>query len=348
MAELKDLKRESSLIERAVEKLAENPTPKSALAPEAPRIETAPATSKPQHAVLRAEEPAAQPEVLRRKEPVLPTQEHGETKPAQKKIQINFQRLQSYGIFSPLLDTNRTTEEFRLVKRSVLLNVTKARQEGAKNPNLIMVTSARQGEGKSFTAFNLAMSIAAETDTTVLLIDADATRSSVVKTLGIQAHYGLLDLLRDNGKPFSDAVLKTDIERLSILPAGPPDPLSTEILAGTHAADLLQEISQRYKDRVIILDAPPVLATSEPSALALHAGQIVFVVDAQKTTKSAVKEALNLVGICSRIGFVLNRAEFEIGSARFGSYYQSYKDSYSSYAKSRKKHSRKIGPLNGP
>jgi len=341
MAELKDLKRESSLIERAIQKLAEDPTPRSAVGSEAPPAEPTPAKSKPQSDVLRAEEPAILHDVRRRKEPTLSSHEHSEATPTQKKIQINFQRLESYGIFSPQLDTNRTTEEFRLVKRSVLLNVAKARQEGAKNPNLIMVTSARQGEGKSFTAFNLAMSIASETDTTVLLIDADATRSSVVKTLGIQADYGLLDLLRDNGTSFADAVLKTNIDRLSIMPAGPPDPLSTEILAGAQAAEFLREISQRYTDRIVILDAPPVLATSEPSALALHAGQIVFVVDAQRTTKTALKEALNLVGICPRIGFVLNRAEFEIGSARFGSYYQSYKDSYSSYAKSHKKRSRK-------
>lgn len=341
MTELKDLKRESSLIERAIQKLAETPAAKSAVPPKAAPAKPAPKEAKPRPETLRAEEPTAPRKAFHREEPKLPSLGQDDTKAARKKIQINFKRLESYGIFTPQLGPNRTTEEFRLIKRAALLNMAQARQEGAKNPNLMMVTSARQGEGKSFTAFNLAISIAAETDTTVLLIDADATRSSVAKTLGIQVEEGLLDLLRGNGKAFSDVVLKTDIERLSILPAGQPDPLSTEILAGGQAGELLHEISHRYRDRIVILDAPPVLATSEPSALALHVGQIVFVVDAQRTTKSALKEALNLIHICPRIGFVLNRAEFEIGSARFGSYYQTYKDAYGGYARSRKKHARK-------
>jgi protein-tyrosine kinase len=328
MAELKDLKRESSLIERAIQKLAEAPAPKPAAAPNAPGSRSTP-TSRPEHMVSR------------RAETTSDDRDQTPVKQAQKKIQVNYQRLESFGIFSPNQGPNRTTEEFRLIKRAVLLNVAQARQEGAKNPNLIMVTSSRQGEGKSFVAFNLAMSMAAESDTSVLLIDADATRSSVLRTLGIQADQGLIDLLRDDSKHFSDVVLKTDIERLSILPAGPRDPLSTEILASAAAANLLEEISKRYSDRIVILDAPPVLATSEPSALALHAGQIVFVVDARSTTKTVLREALNLIGMYPRIGFVLNKAEFEIGSARFGSYYESYKDSYSSYAKSQKKLSRK-------
>lgn len=341
MAELKDLKRESSLIERAIQKLAERPAEKPPIPSDTVPAKPAPRETKATPATLRAEEPTAPRKAVHREEPKLPRPGQGDTTPARKNIQVNFKRLESYGIFTPQLGPNRTTEEFRLIKRTALLNVAQARQEGAKNPNLMMVTSARQGEGKSFTAFNLAISIAAETDTTVLLIDADATRSSVAKTLGIQADEGLLDLLRGNGKKFSDVVLKTDIARLSILPAGQPDPLSTEILAGAQAAELLNEISHRYKDRIVILDAPPVLATSEPSALALHVGQIVFVVDAQRTTKAALKEALNLIHICPRIGFVLNRAEFEIGSARFGSYYQTYKDAYGSYAKSRRKQERK-------
>jgi protein-tyrosine kinase len=329
MAELKDFKRESSLIERAIQKLAQAPAANPVAAPDSARSRSAPPAGRPEHTIPRRVET-----ITDDRDPI-PGQQ------SRKKIQINFQRLESFGVFSPNQGPNRTTEEFRLIKRAVLQNVAQARQEGAKNPNLIMVTSSRQGEGKSFVAFNLAMSMAAESDTSVLLIDADATRSSVLRTLGIQADQGLIDLLRDDRMHFSDVLLKTDIEGLSILPAGPRDPLSTEILASASAANLLEEISKRYADRIIILDAPPVLATSEPSAIALHAGQIVFVVDARSTTKTVLKEALNLIGMYPRLGFVLNRAEFEIGSARFGSYYESYKDSYSSNAKSPRKLTRK-------
>ena len=187
-----------------------------------------------------------------------------------------------------------------------------------------MVTSSRQGEGKSFVAFNLAMSLASETDKTVLLIDADSSRSSVLRMLGIDAENGFLDLLEDENISFADVMIKTDSDHLSIIPAGHPHVLSSELFAGSNAGSLLEEMSQRYRDRIIIVDAPPVLATSEPTALALHVGQIVFVVDAQKTTKGAINEALGLINVCPNIGFVLNKAEFQFGAARFGSYYDYY------------------------
>lgn len=241
-----------------------------------------------------------------------------------RKIDIDFRRLESFGVFSPDHGTNRTTEEIRLIKRAVLANMTTAEADGARNHNLIMVTSSRQGEGKSFVALNLALSLATETDKTVLLIDADASRSSVLRMLGIDAGKGFLDLLEDNNISFPDVMVRSNAGRLSIIPAGHPHLLSSELLAGSKAGSILQEMSRRYQDRIIIVDAPPVLATSEPTALALHVGQIVFVVDAQKTTKAAINEALGLINVCPNIGFVLNKAEFQFGAARFGSYYDYY------------------------
>ena len=127
------------------------------------------------------------------------------------------------------------------------------------------------------------------------------------------------------------------MERLSILPAGDPDHLSAELLAGSAAANLFEEVCRRYADRIVLLDAPPVLATSEPAALSLHVGQIVFVVDASSTSKNAIKESLNLISACPNIGFVLNRAEPQFGSTQFGSYYGYYKKSYKKYYKSPRK-----------
>jgi receptor protein-tyrosine kinase len=241
-----------------------------------------------------------------------------------RKIEIDYRRLESLGIFSPDHGTNRTTEEIRLIKRAVLSNASMAKSEQARNHNLIMVTSSRQGEGKSFVAFNLAMSLASETDKTVLLIDADSSRSSVVRMLGIDAEEGFLDLLEDENISFADVMIKTDAGHLSIIPAGHPHVLSSELFAGSKAGSLLQEMSRRYQDRIIIVDAPPVLATSEPTALALHVGQIVFVVDAQKSTKGAIGEALGLINVCPNIGFVLNKAEYQFGASRFGSYHDYY------------------------
>lgn len=306
MASLSDTT-SSTLIEKAARRLKEQTNEHTPTAPEPVREER------------------AEPALVSDRQQVPPTcapTAAGQQEP--RTITVNYGRLESQGIFSPDHGTNRTTEEIRLIKRSVLATVAAGQSSGARNPNLIMVTSSRQGEGKSFVAFNLALSLASETDKTVLLIDADSSRSSVLRMLGIEAEKGFLDLLEDSTVTFPEVMIKTDTTRLSIIPAGHPHVLSTELFAGARAGAALQEISQRYSDRIIVVDAPPVLATSEPTALALHTGQIVFVVDAQKTTKSAINEALALINVCPNIGFVLNKAEFQFGAARFGSYYDYY------------------------
>lgn len=308
MPDTKTLQDETA-IERAIERLAEE--------------------SRAREVPKNTPEPVSTPEIS---ESESPTAEAVQAEPhTVREIAIEFRRLENHGIFAPGRVPNRTTEEFRLIKRSVLLNVQAARAAQSKNSNLIMVTSVRQGEGKSFVSFNLALSLAAEINTTVLLIDADPSRASILGHLGVEAEKGLIDLLRDGEDKFSDVLLKTNVEQLAILPAGEPDPLSSELLASSRAANLLDEISRRYD--IVILDAPPALATTETTGLALHVGQIIFVVDAGKTTKSAIKESLNLIRACANVGFVLNRAEFQFGSTRFGSYYKYYKKSYTKYRK---------------
>ncbi len=320
MSDTKDLQPESA-IERAIGRLAEAPRP--AQTPK-PALASGPSPIKPERAPSPvANRPAADAA------PGLPR--------IARQIDIDLSQLESQGIFSPARAPNRTTEEFRLIKRAALLNVQAAKVAGSKNPNLIMVTSSQQKEGKSFVSLNLALSLAAETDTSVLLIDSDPSRASILRHLDVKADKGLLDLLREPDLDFADVLLRTNVERLSILPAGEPDPLSTELLAGSAAANLFEEVTGRYPDRIVILDSPPVLATTEPSALSVHVGQIVFVVDAGSTSKSAIKEALNLISACPNVGFVLNRAEPQFGSVQFGSYYGYYKKSYKKYYKSLRK-----------
>lgn len=234
---------------------------------------------------------------------------------------IDFDRLRHEGILTPDRGRSLTTEEFRIVKNSVLRN---RWQENSNLHNLIMVTSAVPGEGKTFTAINLAMSISTEKDLTVLLIDGDLSRPSIVKRLGITAQKGLLDLLEDPSLDVGDVILRTNVESLSIIPAGKPNHMSTELLASTRMKRLVEEISKRYPDRIIVFDAPPVLATTESSILARHADQIVFVVEAEGTRRSAVKSALDLISTCPNIGLILNKARPQFGATQFGSYYGGY------------------------
>jgi protein-tyrosine kinase len=238
---------------------------------------------------------------------------------------INLARLKQAGMITP--DGERTTlaEEFRQVKRPLLMNAFNQGVAPIKNGNLIMVTSSLPGEGKSFCSVNLAMSIAMEMDHTVLLVDADVAKPSIPQLLGIKSDKGLLDLLLDESLQLSDVLIKTNVEKLTILPAGRGHRYSTELLASVAMRRLIEEIGQRYKDRIIIFDSPPLLATSEARVLASHMGQIVVVVEAQKTTHEALSEALKHLEHCEVVGTLLNKGRHTPGhDYYYGSYYGGY------------------------
>ena len=183
-----------------------------------------------------------------------------------------------------------------------------------KNP---MVTSAMPGEGKSFTAINLAVSIAMELDHTVLLVDADVSRPSVLRHLGLAPERGLMDVLTGDVDDLGDVLLRTNIEKLSILPAGMPHPRATELLASDSMNQLLEQIAKRYPDRIIVFDSPPLLVTTEARVLATHMGQIVVVVEAERTTQGSVRQALGTIDACPVKLMVLNKSR----RAGAGSYY---------------------------
>jgi receptor protein-tyrosine kinase len=244
--------------------------------------------------------------------------------PAAHRLTIDSAKLARAGIFTPDSTVTRTAEEFRLIKRAVLERADKAHADGAANANLVMVTSTREGEGKTFVALNLAFSLAAEKDRSVILIDADPAKASIARHLGFDAAHGLMDLLKEGRTHPADAVLATSIEGLSIVPSGERDHLGAELFASDRMGALLQTLTRASPDSIVIIDAPPVLATSEPSSLARHVDQTVVVVEADRTSRAAITEALNLIAICPHIGLVLNKARFRFGAVRFGAYYKTY------------------------
>jgi protein-tyrosine kinase len=299
-----------SSIERAVAKAGKGarrprPKPEAARPEPAPRVE--PATVRPEPAVVRPE-----PEPAIRLQPALP------------RLELDAGALARRGLFTPNSTVNRTTEEFRLLKRAVLERAAKAQADGVANANLVMVTSTREAEGKTFVALNLAFSLAAEQDRSVMLIDADPAKSSVSRYLGFEVERGLTDLLRDGGEHLTEVAMPTSIEGLTIVASGERDPLGTELFASDRMGALLQGFCRGSPGSVVILDAPPVLATSEPSSLARHVDQTLLVVEADRTSRAAITEALNLIAICPRIGLVLNKARFRFGAVRFGAYYKTY------------------------
>ena len=203
----------------------------------------------------------------------------------------------------------RTTqlEEFRIIKRPLLKRAFAQGAPGDKPGNLIMITSALPGEGKTFSAINLAMSIAMELDHTVLLIDADVARPTVLSTLGLPAHRGLMDVLLDADLDVADVMLRTNVNTLSILPAGTSHPRATELLASQAMSTLVNEIANRYPDRIVIFDSPPLLLTSEAHVLASHMGQIVVVVEAEATTQHALKRALSQLEGLDNVNLIYNK-----------------------------------------
>jgi protein-tyrosine kinase len=240
------------------------------------------------------------------------------------RIEIDSRRLARAAIFTPESPVNRTIEEFRLIKRTLVERADKAQGEGSANANLVMVTSTREGEGKTFVALNLAFSLAADPDRSVILIDADPAKSSVAHLLGLEVEHGLTDLLQDGAAALEDVVLPTSVAGLSIVPAGHHYALAAELFASERMGTLLQTLGRVEPHAIVILDAPPVLATSEASALARHVDQAVLVIEADRTSRAAIGEALNLIAMCPHIGLVLNKARFRFGAVRFGAYYKKY------------------------
>lgn len=222
-------------------------------------------------------------------------------------VDLDFEALSAARILTPDAPRTHLADQYRVIKRPLIKNAMGKGASELIHGNLIMVTSALAGEGKSFTAINLAMSIAAEQDNTVMLVDADVARPSILRVLGLPPGPGLLDLLEHNAE-MSDVLLRTNVDKLAILPSGTPHARATELLASEAMSQLLEDMATRYPDRIIIFDSPPLLLTTESRVLASHMGQIVMVVHADKTKQSDVQNALATIEACPVKMMLLNQA----------------------------------------
>lgn len=301
-----------SLIERAVGRLTGADTP--VLQEAAPERPGTPAAAQKASTIEALMERNAQPLAT----PTTPASTP--SAPSGAPVEIDLASLRDRGFVTPDVHEGRTAGEFRVIKRPLLRNAFGTGPAPVRNGRRIMVTSAFPGEGKSFCAINLALSIAAERDHQVLLVDADVARPSVPRQLGISSDTGLMDLLLDSRLDVAELVLPTNVDKLAILPAGRRHEQATELLASASMSRLLEQISARFPDRVLIFDSPPLLLTTESRVLATYMGQIVMVVEAGKTPREAVKEALATLEGSEVIGLVLNKSRAsEAGS--YGGYY---------------------------
>ena len=236
-------------------------------------------------------------------------------------VELDLVRMQALGLVTAAGGRTTLVEDFRIIKRPLIKRAFAARKPGDKPGNLIMVTSSLPGEGKTFCSINLAMSIAMELDHTVLLVDADVARPSVLRTLGLPAHRGLMDILLDDSLDMADVMLRTNVNTLSILPAGSNSARATELLASQAMQSFVYEIANRYPDRIVIFDSPPLLLTSEAHVLASLMGQIALVVEAEGTTQHAVLESLRQLEGCDNVNMIYNKTREFPGTETYDYHY---------------------------
>ncbi len=218
----------------------------------------------------------------------------------------------------------RISEEYRIVVGRVMREL-RNEAEGGGLHNLVLVTSARPGEGKSFTSLNLAGSLAQHGTDKVLLIDLDAKHMPLSAQLGVGDRIGLHDLIVNPQMRHEDVILSTAVPNLSFMPVGTR---VTEAMDATGVRPMpptIARIARRFPKHIIILDAPPCLSTSDPHTVAPHVGQVVMVVEAERTQRTEVEAAIDLVRVCPTITILLNKVKLTT-SHTFGAY-----DYYGSY-----------------
>ncbi|WOH36644.1 XrtA-associated tyrosine autokinase [Thalassotalea fonticola] len=225
-------------------------------------------------------------------------------------LEINLAKLayNDYIVPETMADNRALQEQFRQIKRKLLNNAFGVVSRTLDNPNLIMVTSAKADEGKTYIAINLALSIALEQDKKVLLIDADVLKPSVIYEFGRSGKSGLIEYLLGEKEQVSDIIYHTNIDNLKFIPAGTPNYLSNELLASERMATLAKELSTRYPDRVVIFDSPPLLGVTETSVLARLMGQVLIVAEENKTSVNQVNQACLLLPDELAKGLVINKA----------------------------------------
>ncbi len=250
----------------------------------------------------------------------------GNRAPASERVTIDTKWLAANGYLTPKSMRAHLAEEMRLIKRSILRAFWR---RSVERSNLVMVTSAWPEEGKSFVALNLAISMACEMDLHVMLIDADVERPMILNRLGIKQERGLIDVLKDPEMDLSDVILRTDIPRLSVIGPGSAHDMSPELLNSQRMQSLVTELAERYPDRIVLFDTPPVLASAGPSILAQWVGQALFVIESEGTQRSAIDQAIESLPETCEVSLLLNKATGRHGASQIPYYaYRTYhKDS---------------------
>lgn len=207
-----------------------------------------------------------------------------------------------------LFHDERTTDHLKTLRTQILNSLEKA------GGNSLLITSAHPGEGKTFMAINLGISIAQEMDHTVMIVDADLRNPAKGHFnfsndfFGIQAERGLSDYLLGQAE-IPDLLVNPGIDKLTILPAGRPTANSAEHLGSPRMEALIKEVRERYSDdRIVIFDSSALLVSADPMVFSRNMDGVLLVVEAEKTTPADLKRCLELLSDCNIVGTVFNKA----------------------------------------
>ncbi len=226
----------------------------------------------------------------------------------QQALRLNLNKLRDARMITPDNRASVTYNEFRSIKRK-LLPLTRDPETKATTRNTVMVTSALAGEGKTYTAVNLAICLASERNLEVILVDGDVVRASIAGFFEGAPQEGLLDLLTGRRQQIDEVLTRcSDVPNLHVLFSGRRDDCSPELLASQRMAEVCSALSRRFRESIVVIDAPPVLATAEPSALAMHVHHLIMVVAAGQVARHHIEEALAGVVACPSISMVFNKS----------------------------------------
>lgn len=308
---------QEKLAQALAEQVGVVPAKESVAAP-VPEPATGPAgeaISTPQAMPAIAPRPAAQPLAIQPSAPA-PARFRGQHHA------VDRDHLREHGFIVPEGSVTGLLEEFRIVKRQLLLQATELRREGGgPAAQRVLVCSPHPNEGKTYCSVNLALSMASEKESDVLLVDADFAKPSVLSSLGIPGGPGLMDALTDPNVDVLDCVLGTDIPGLWVLPAGNATNSDSEFLSSSRTRTVLDRLTECSPHRMVIFDSPPALAASPAAELAKYVGQAVLVVRADRTGQGALEDAISLLSGCPNIQLILNAVNFSPSGRRFGNYY---------------------------
>lgn len=302
-----------SLVERALRKLQETR--------QVPAPQLSPSEYSQQRAAASVTDRHPADEVSRR-----PEQLRAVVRPARsgRIARIDKNALRSMELLPPVEVQRQIASQYQIVKRPLVAAAVGKPEQLLPNGRIIMMTSALPGEGKTFTSINLALSMALERDVEVLLVDADVAKPHISRIFGLEQERGLLDLLSDGAVHPESLIVDTDVPGLALLSAGTRASDATELLASGRMEEVMRLLTEVDPRRIILLDSPPLLLSSEARALVACAGQIVVVVRAEITPQKAVLDALDALGEGHNVSLILNQSSSPPSGGYYG--YGSYGD----------------------